>query len=142
MKIKPVITEHIHTSHTSFLVDFALPYNVVFVVGDSGEGKSAVFSFLEEMGSEEKWLKCFNYLDSKKGYRNSIKRSKGKLFVIDNADVLLDDGMRQFISVDEKNQYLIFGRNPTGLLLVQDNIFELTHTKEEGKTVFRLRKAF
>ncbi len=142
MKIKPVVTDVIRTSHTSFVVDFELQYNVTFIVGDSGVGKSAVYSFIEELGAEDKRIRCFNYLDYKKAYKGSIKRSKGKLFVIDNADVLLDDNMRQFIATDANNQYIIIGRNPTGLLLIQDNIYELAHTKEGAKTVFRLKNAF
>ena len=50
--------------------------------------------------------------------------------------------MREYIACDALNQYIIIGRNPTGLLLVQDNIFELDSTKEEGKTIFRLKNAF
>ncbi|WP_442856363.1 hypothetical protein [Butyrivibrio sp. WCE2006] len=66
MKIKPVITNHIYTTHTVFEVNFNLDYNITFVVGDSGTGKSAIFSFIEEMSAEDKRIKCFNYLDIKK----------------------------------------------------------------------------
>ena len=44
------------------LSDFQLEYNITFITGDSGTGKSAVFSFLEEMAAEQKDIKCFNYL--------------------------------------------------------------------------------
>ena len=142
MTINPVITKSIHTCHTSFVIDFELSYNITFVTGDSGTGKSAVYSFLEELGAEDSRIKCFNYLDYKKGYKTSIRRSKEKIFVIDNADILLDDKMREYIACDALNQYIIIGRNPTGLLLVQDNIYELDSTKEEGKTIFRLKNAF
>ena len=53
------------------------------------------------------------------------KESKGKLFVIDNADILLDDRIRRYIALDENNQYIIIGRNPTELLLNMDEIKEL-----------------
>ena len=142
MKIKPVISDHIQTRHTSFEVDLYIENNVTFICGESGTGKSALFSFLEEYSTEDKRIRCFNFLDHNKAYKSSIKRSKGKLFVIDNADVLLDDNMRNYIAFDGLNQYIIIGRNPTGLLLEMDEIFELDSKKADGKTIFTLKKTF
>ena len=138
MKIKPVITDRIHTKHTSFEIDLLLETNITFISGDSGTGKSALFSFIEELAAEDKRIKCFNYLDNKKAYKNSIKQSKGKLFVIDNADILLDDRMRRYIALDENNQYIIIGRNPTELLLNMDEIKELQSKNIDGITLFTL----
>ncbi len=142
MKIKPIVTDHIKTKHTSFEVDLKLDYNVTFISGDSGTGKSALYSFLQEYAAENKNVRCFNYLDQKKSYKNSIKQSKGKLFVIDNADILLDDDIRRYIAFDDKNQYIIIGRNPTGLQLTVDEIFELQDTNVDGITLFRIKKSF
>ncbi len=141
MKIKPVITNRIHTKHTSFEIDLLLETNITFISGDSGTGKSALFSFIEELAAEDKRIKCFNYLDNKKSYKNSIKQSKGKLFVIDNADILLDDRMRRYIALDENNQYIIIGRNPTELLLNMDEIKELQSKNIDGITLFTLTNA-
>jgi ABC-type lipoprotein export system ATPase subunit len=141
MKIKPVITDRIHTKHTSFEIDLLLETNITFISGDSGTGKSALFSFIEELAAEDKRIKCFNYLDNKKAYKNSIKQSKGKLFVIDNADILLDDRMRRYIALDENNQYIIIGRNPTELLLNMDEIKELQSKNIDGITLFTLTNA-
>lgn len=142
MKIKPIITDQIKTKHTSFEVDLRLVLNVTFISGDSGTGKSALYSFLQEYAAENKNVRCFNYLDQKKAYKNSIKQSKGKLFVIDNADILLDDDMRRYIAFDDKNQYIIIGRNPSGLQLTVDEIFELQDTKVDGITLFSIKKSF
>ena len=141
MKIKPVITDRIHTKHTSFEIDLLLETNITFISGDSGTGKSALFSFIEELAAEDKRIKCFNYLDNKKAYKNSIKQSKGKLFVIDNADILLDDRMRRYIALDENNQYIIIGRNPTELRLNMDEIKELQSKNIDGITLFTLTNA-
>jgi len=141
MKIKPVITDRIHTKHTSFEIDLLLETNITFISGDSGTGKSALFSFIEELAAEDKRIKCFNYLDNKKAYKNSIKQSKGKLFVIDNADILLDDRIRRYIALDENNQYIIIGRNPTELLLNMDEIKELQSKNIDGITLFTLTNA-
>ena len=142
MKIKPVVMNSIQTMHTSFEVDFSLEANVTFIIGDSGTGKSAVFSFLQELAAEDKRIRCLNYLDQKKKYRNTIKQSKGKLFIIDNADILLDDDMRWHIVTDSQNQYIIIGRNPTGLMLNMDEIMELCSQTKDGKTLFQLKHSF
>ena len=142
MKIKPVITNKLESRHTSFDVGFDITQNITFIVGDSGVGKSAVFSFLQELSAENKRIKCFNYIDYKAGYKQSLKNSNGKIFVIDNADILLDDSMREYIASDIKNQYIIIGRNPSGLLLQQDEIFELKSEKKDGRTRFSLVKMF
>ncbi|MFR5148911.1 MAG: hypothetical protein ACLTER_04705 [Ruminococcus sp.] len=55
---------------------------------------------------------CINYQDYQKDIKVSVSSESGKLIVIDNADILLDDDTRKYISTDDKNQYLIIGRNP------------------------------
>ena len=142
MKIEPIVINRIQTRHTSFQVNFQLENNITFLCGDSGTGKSAVFSFLKELSAEDKRIKCFNYLDWNKSYKSSIKRSKGKLIIIDNADILLDDAMRSYIALDGNNQYIIIGRNPTGLLLNIDEVYELQNENVDGITLFTLKKSF
>lgn len=142
MKIKPIIFNRIETRHTSFYVDLQLETNITFINGDAGVGKSVLYSFLVEMSAEDSRIKCFNYLDNNKRFITSIKNSKNKLFIIDNADILLDDKMRSYIALDENNQYIIIGRNPTGLLLTQDEIYELSATTNNNITYFTLTKSF
>ena len=139
MKTKPVITNKLHTTHVGYDVDLDLKYNITFIVGDSGTGKSAVFSFLEELATEDSRLKCINYLDRQAQYKATIKKSKSRLIIIDNADVLLDDAMREYISRDINNQYVIFGRNPSRLMVTKDNVYELKSSKKGEKIEFCLK---
>jgi len=141
VKIKPIVNDHIQTRHTSFKVDLMLETNITFITGESGSGKTTLYSILLEYAADDNSIRCFNYLDHNKAYKSSIKRSKGKLFVIDNADILLDDKMRSYIAFDDKNQYII-GRNPTGLQLAVDEIFELKSETVDGVTMFSLKKSF
>ena len=67
-----------------------------------------------------------------------IRNANGKLFVIDNADLLLDDGMRRHIALDAENQYIIIGRNPSELMLSQDEILEMDSESKDGITTFML----
>jgi hypothetical protein len=46
------------------------------------------------------------------------------------------------MAFDTQNQYIIIGRNPSGLLLSTDEIYELDSRTEDGITYFSLKKAF
>jgi len=142
MKIKPLIFEEIKTSHTNFDVDFKLDYNITFIQGDSGVGKSVAYSFIEELSSVDKRIRCLNYLNINRNYKNQIKRTKGKLFVIDNADLLLDDAMRDYIAWDKNNQYIIYGKNPSQLRLAVDEIYKIDVKHENSRIHFSLKQAF
>lgn len=63
-----------------------------------------------------------------------LAKETGKLIVIDNADILLDDDTRKYISMDE------IGRNPKNLFTTSDNLFELVSEKKGEQTEFRLKK--
>ena len=142
MKINPVVTDHFYTAHTSFIVDFKFKNNITILTGDSGEGKSAVFGFIQECMAVDPQLACFNYLDKQKNIYEEISRLNNKLIVIDNADILLDEKTRKFISLDDKNQYLIIGRDPSNLFATTDNLFELVTEKKEEIIVFKLEPFF
>ena len=142
MKINPVVTDHFYTTHTSFIVDFKFNNNITILTGDSGEGKSVAFGFIKECMAVDPQLACFNYLDKQKNIFEEISRLNNKLIVIDNADILLDEKARKFISLDDKNQYLIIGRDPSNLFATTDNLFELVTEKKEDIIIFKLEPFF
>ncbi len=125
MRSKPVVMEHFSTIHTSFFIDFTFTNNITILTGDSGIGKTAAFSFIKECMAVNPEILCLNYLDCQRDIKAIINESEGKLIVIDNADVLLNDEMRKQISLDDRNQYLIIGRNPQNLFATKENLFEL-----------------
>ena len=140
MKIKPVVMEHFLTVHTSYVIDFNFTNNITILTGSSGTGKTASFSFIRECMAVNPEILCINYQDYQKDIRKLIEGEMGKLIVIDNADILLDDDTRKYISLDDKNQYLIIGRNPKNLFTTSDNLFELVSEKKGEQTVFRLKR--
>ncbi len=83
-------------------------------------------------------IMCINYQDYYKNIKKMISEETGKLIVIDNADILLDDDTRKYISMDHKNQYLIIGRNPKNLFTTSDNLFELVSEKKKGGSIRNL----
>lgn len=139
MKSKPVVMNHFSTVHTSFVIDFIFENNITIIMGDSGTGKSASYSFIKECMSMNSDILCINYLDYQKDIGEMIKSVTGKLIVIDNADVLLDDNIRKYIALDDKNQYLIIGRNPKNLFTTKENLYELTSEKKGDQTVLGLK---
>ena len=140
MKSKPIVMKHFSTVHTSYIVNFEFTNNITILTGASATGKTASFSFIRECMAVNPDIVCINYQDYQKDIKKLIASETGKLVVIDNADILLDDEIRKYISLDDKNQYLIIGRNPKNLFTTSDNLFELVSEKKREQTEFRLRK--
>ena len=138
MKSKPLVIEHFRTVHTSYIVKFRFTSNLTILTGESASGKTAVFSFIKECMALNPDILCINYLDYQKNIKDMLMHSAGKLIVIDNADILLDDDARKLISLDDKNQYLIIGRNPKNLFATKDNLFELVSHKNGERTEFMI----
>ena len=139
MKSKPIVMEHFFTEHTSFVLDFKFTNNITVLTGDSGTGKTASFSFIKECMALNPDIVCLNYLDYQKNIGDIIRNTEKKLIVIDNADILLDDDTRKYIALDDKNQYLIIGRNPKNLFATKENLFELVSDKRGEQTVLKLK---
>ena len=139
MKSKPIVIEHFSPEHTSFILDFEFTNNITILTGDSGTGKTVSFSFIKECMALNPDIVCLNYLDYQKNIGDIIRNSEKKLIVIDNADILLDDDTRKYIALDDKNQYLIIGRNPKNLFATKENFFELVSERQGEQTVLRIK---
>ena len=138
MKSKPIVMEHFSTIHTSYIVNFTFTNNITILTGSSATGKTAVFSFIRECMAINPNILCLNYLDYQKDIEQIIKQTKDKLIVIDNADILLTDTARKYISLDDTNQYLIIGRNPQNLFATKENLFELVSENINEQTEFKI----
>lgn len=131
--------DHFSTVHTSYVLDFKFTNNITILTGSSATGKTASFSFIKECMAVNPNIVCFNYLDYQKDIKKLISEETGKIIVIDNADILLNDDARKYISLDDKNQYLIIGRNPKNLFTTSDNLFELVSEQKGEQTEFTLK---
>lgn len=138
MKSKPIVMEHFSTVHTSFIVNFNFTNNITILTGSSATGKTASFSFIKECMAINPNILCLNYLDYQRNIKEILCNTKGKLIVIDNADILLDNTTRKYISLDDNNQYLIIGRNPKNLFTTRENLFELVSKKIGEQTEFSI----
>ena len=140
MRSKPIVMDHFFTIHTAFIVNFKFTNNITILMGDSGTGKTATFSFIRECMAIDSRILCLNYLDYQKDIMTIISNTQGKLIVIDNADILLSDDIRKYISLDDKNQYLIIGRNPKNLFATKENLFELVNKKVGEQTELSIKE--
>lgn len=139
MKSKPVVMDHFSTVHTSFILNFTFTNNITILTGSSATGKTASFSFIKECMAINSDILCLNYLDYQKNIKEILSQTKKKLIVIDNADILLDELTRKYISLDDKNQYLIIGRNPKNLFATKENLFELVSRRRGEQTEFMIQ---
>lgn len=115
-------------------------YNLIFddritlVGGDSGTGKTVLYEMLEDLKFTDEYqaIKLFNYRSE--SFSESLKACRNNFIVIDNADILLDDDIRQFINFEFSNQYMLFLRNCDGLN-VSDKSFKLLKFNENTITL-------
>lgn len=105
---------------------------ITLVGGDNGTGKTVLYEILEDLKltNEYNAIKLFNYKSD--NMKENLMKCKECFVVIDNADILIDDDIRQFINFECSNQYMLFLRNCDGLN-VSDKSFKIMHL--EGKKI-------
>ena len=117
-----------------------LKSNLILVMGNSGTGKTVLFNGLSDIAYFEQYTQSFtqyvlvNYKNYKMGIIDSVLQDKGspKFVVIANASVILNYKQRLMISMDMKNQYLIFTHNLQGFKVGPVNIAEMGYdTKKQ-----------
>lgn len=136
MRSKPLVMENLYLEKDNLIVDFKLDNNITILTGDAGIGKTVVFNMIKEMMETDNRIFCLNYKNSHHDILEIIRACDGKFAVVDNADILLSNEVRKFISLDSSNQYLLIGRNPKNLFATKENIFELRREKSGNKTRF------
>ena len=134
MKSKPIVMIHFSTVHTSYIVNFEFTNNITILTGASATGKTASFSFIRECMAVNPDIVCINYQDYQKDIKKLIASETGKLVVIDNADILINDEIRRFINFEFSNQYMLFLRNCDGLN-VSDKSFKILKLKDDKITL-------
>lgn len=135
-----MIVKSIETSFLGVKFDIIFKNRLVFIDGDSGVGKTFLFRALIKYATFYKApIEFINYYivhGDVNRVKQHIDQYKNKLFIIDNADILLDDELRVKIALDSKNQYLIFGRDVRLLGMTIKNLAALKIVNNVGKLVY------
>lgn len=110
-----MIYKHISFKADPFLYDLELDDRIILVGGDSGTGKTVLYTMLEDLRLTDAYkdIRLFNYKSD--NFVEAIKNCRNNFIVVDNADILLDDELRKFINFEFSNQYMLFSRNCDGL---------------------------
>lgn len=114
-----MIMKEYKTKKGLYNIEFDLQFrdNLTLIAGDSGKGKTLMFKGLQARSLlKDSNIICVDINRQNLGELKAIRDVSGKLIVIDNADIMLDDIDRYTITLNKnKNQYIILGRNPSGL---------------------------
>ena len=78
MNSKPIVANKLYAVHTSYVVDFTLTNNIILIMGDSGTGKSVIFSILQEAASSDDRIVPISYMDKNKILNVRSGYSSGK----------------------------------------------------------------
>ncbi|MCI9502891.1 MAG: hypothetical protein HFG76_13030 [Hungatella sp.] len=117
-------------------VDFTLIFHdtLTIISGEAGIGKTILFKALENdsiLGNIN--AICLNYDDITSGIIDiTLKSSRNKVIVIDNADVILTAEQKLKVSMDQNNQYIIFAHSIQGMHPAEKSIAELEVKDNKG----------
>ena len=107
-----------------FLYELSFDDRITLVGGDSGTGKTVLYEMLEDLRLTDSYraIRLFNYKSD--NVAKSLKECRNCFIVIDNADIIINDEIRNFINFECSNQYMLFLRNCDGLN-VSDRSFKI-----------------
>lgn len=109
-----------------FHYDLEFQDEITLVGGDSGVGKTFLYSVLEDIRLTKEYsaIHLYNYKTADR--IKEIFELRNCFIVIDNAAILLNDELKRFINFEPSNQYMLFGRNCTGLNVSKKSFKYLT----------------
>ena len=125
---KPVVTDCINRQWGEYTIDLHFIDNFTVIAGDSATGKTFLAAIiLGDIAYSSKILR-FNYsiMGSLDTLVNTINTTRGAIFVLDNADLLLTEEVSEAILAHRHdNQYIFIGRRLNGFLVGLQSYSEL-----------------
>ena len=115
--------------------ELELKSRLTLMNGDSGTGKTFLYKLMLDKARAEKDSRFifFNHMVPDKKYiKSEILTHKDKIFVVDDADIILDKELKSLISVNTSNQYIIFTHSIDGYTLGKKNIAVLKIKNNKG----------
>lgn len=124
MNTRPVVRTELKYKYLGFNLDLDLKTNLILISDKSGTGKSFLYDIIksQSIGDDVIGISC----EEINNYQlvtilDTFKHAKNRLFIIDNADIMLDTETRRYIAFDTKNQYVLIGRDTSDLMLCNYN---------------------
>ena len=114
--------------------------NKNIIKGSSGTGKTYLYKKLSKLKQKLNNISNYdidNILLLNKDNLDKLGKTKNKLIIIDNADLLLNNNAIDIINMDDDNRYLIFTRVPLGIEISPNHQAEFV--KEDNKTILKYR---
>ena len=107
-----------------------------------------VFKYFKSKGMIDRTIEAIDAavitMYKKEGIRldTKIRKSQNKFFIFDNADKIIDNNCQKAILLNPSNQYVLLGRDGTGLMLREDNLAYLIKDEKNKiiKTEYPFRK--
>lgn len=137
---KQMIYKEINFKMAPLLYNLEFEDSITLVGGDSGTGKTFLYSMLEDLRLTEEFsaIHLYNYKTADR--IKEIFELRNCFIVIDNAAIILNNELKRFINFEPSNQYMLFGRNCTGLNVSKKSFKYLTRkgnkiTLEDGLCV-------
>lgn len=127
--------QNMQIKREDIVFELELKSRMTLINGDSGTGKTFLYKLMLDKARAETDSRFifFNHMVPDKKYiKSEILKQKDKVFVIDDADVILDNELRSLISVNTSNQYIIFTHSIDGYTLGKKNIAELKIKNNKG----------
>lgn len=124
MNTRPVVRTELKYKYLGFNLDLDLKTNLILISDKSGTGKSFLYDIIksQSIGDDVIGINCEEINNYKLvTLLDTFKQEKNKLFIIDNADIMLDAETRRYIAFDTKNQYILIGRDTSDLMLCNYN---------------------
>lgn len=116
--------------------------NINIITGDSGSGKTLLCNKLRNITNDRnvstKRYDVGNLFVVDRADISRIKEQRGKLILIDDAEMVLRDDLIEHINHDSNNRYMLFTRKPLGVAVTPNHFAEMVRD-ERG---FRLEYAF
>jgi len=121
-------------TYRNWTFNFSFKGRITVVDGDTSTGKSLFCDSLARAVNNDpsgnlKKISVYNSL-----YKCDLAALQGRsneFIVIDNADIILNDDIAEYIAEDLNNQYLIFARQPWDFRITPDNFAALINSNNE-----------
>ena len=122
-------------------IDLELQHRITMIEGNSGIGKTYVYSALEKISLYRKDIITINkdYLDRNETTFKKVmdkKKPSTKYIIIDNADIIITKSDKKIINMDNTNIFIIMGRNNKDLWTTEESYATLVENNNTLKLEF------